>query len=168
MDSPAHINPAGSTIDAYDTQSLSGPAVVLNVRTQLHTTYEITEDALRSFYHEYQNYWKGYWIILNTGWGVRWNEPSAYRNVQEDGTMAFPYLTADAVDFLVSAGIKGIMIDTLDPDGGKAPFIAHQKLLNADILIVENIRTPDLKNYDVLQGYVLVSGCLYQKRPSAR
>ena len=72
-------------------------------------------------------------VLVHTNWARHWGTP---RYLDLD----CPHLTADAVDALVAAHIALAGIDSLkidDPDDPARP--AHQRLLGADIPIVEHL-----------------------------
>lgn len=140
LDSPAHINPKGKTIENYNLENLSGPAQILYLEQLIDKDLKITEDVIKKYYQNFNNYWQNFWIILMTGWGKHWQNSEKYRNANSAGLMQFPTLTSDAANFLTECKIKGIMIDTLSVDAQNSDFDCHKIFLNNDILIIENIR----------------------------
>ncbi len=70
-------------------------------------------------------------VLVHTGWDRHWGEPEAEHH---------PYLSADAAHRLVEAGVGLVGTDAFSLDataGGTAH--AHEALLGADVLIVENL-----------------------------
>lgn len=79
-------------------------------------------------------------VLVHTGWDAGWKTDAYFEG--------HPYLTADAADFLVKAGVKLVGIDSYNIDSvdtGERPV--HSALLGADIPIVEHMcgleRVPD-------------------------
>src|SRR5213079_2155853 len=76
-------------------------------------------------------------VLVHTGWSRHWGTP---RYLDLD----CPHLTAEAVDILVDANVALVGIDSLnidDPTDPRRP--AHQRLLGADIPIVEHLTNLD-------------------------
>jgi len=75
---------------------------------------------------------RGKAVLVHTGWDVHWGTERYARG--------HPFLTADAVEYLVEAGPALVGIDSLnidDTSGGDRP--AHSGLLGAGIPIVEHL-----------------------------
>lgn len=140
IDFPAHIVAGAATSECYSLQNMSGPCVVLNLQEQIDNDMVISRNMLETFCHSQETSWENCWIALMTGWGRFWDNSAQYRNQQPDGTMKFPHLAEEAAQFLCEKKIKGVMIDTLDPDGSLMPFPVHKILLGNNILIIENIK----------------------------
>lgn len=154
MDSPAHIKQGGKTIEHYNLQNLSGPCTIIYVENDLTKDLKVTVESLKKCYLNFKDYWKDYWIILQTGWGNHWQDSKKYRNVQSNGYMNFPALSLEAAEFLVECKIKGIMIDSFSVDTPDSAWECHKILLNNDILIVENIKY--IENMHVKNANVLI------------
>lgn len=72
-------------------------------------------------------------VLVHTGWSRHWG---THRYLDLD----CPHLTADAVDALVAANPALIGIDSLNIDNPADPARpAHQRLLGADIPIIEHL-----------------------------
>jgi kynurenine formamidase len=70
-------------------------------------------------------------VLLHTGWDREWGGDAMGRH---------PYLTAAAARRLVDAGVSLVGTDALNVDGTEEPSTdAHEALLGADVLIVENL-----------------------------
>jgi kynurenine formamidase len=74
--------------------------------------------------------------VLHTGWSEHWRS-TAY--------LDHPFLSQDAAERIVAAGVRTVAIDAMsvdetDPPGGKpGSFAAHDVLLGASGAIVENL-----------------------------
>ena len=72
-------------------------------------------------------------VLVFTGWASRWGAPDYFRSG--------PYLTADACEFLVSAGAVLVGIDGANIDNMLDPARpAHTILLAAGVPVVEHLR----------------------------
>ncbi len=78
-------------------------------------------------------------VLFNFGWDKYWETPQ-YE--------AYPFLAREVIDELIERGAKLVGVDTLNIDDTRDPERpAHTRLLQNDILIVENLR-----NLDALYG----------------
>jgi arylformamidase len=71
-------------------------------------------------------------VLVHTGWDAHWKTDAYFEG--------HPYLSADAAEFLVSAGAKLVGIDSMNIDSidtGERPV--HSALLAAEIPIVEHL-----------------------------
>ncbi len=82
---------------------------------------------------------RGRAVLFNFGWDKFWGTPQ-YE--------AYPFLAREVIDWLIANGAKLVGVDTLNVDDTRDPERpAHSRLLQNDILIVEN-----LCNLDALHG----------------
>lgn len=78
---------------------------------------------------------RGRAVLFNFGWDKFWETPQ-YE--------AYPFLARDLIDELVARGAQLVGVDTLNIDDTRdAERPAHSRLLQNDILIVENLRGLD-------------------------
>ena len=81
----------------------------------------------------------GHAVLFNFGWDAHWGRARYLDN---------PYLGDDLIDLLIGRGAKLVGVDTVSVDGKVDPTRpAHSRLLQRDILIVE-----DLRHLDRLHG----------------
>lgn len=79
----------------------------------------------------------GHSILLCTGYGRLFGSPEYYGE--------YPYLTEDAVEWLIGHRVNAIAVDTPTPDAPppvRSPgfaYPAHKRLMSEDVLIVENV-----------------------------
>lgn len=82
---------------------------------------------------------RGKAVLFNFGWDQFWNKPQY---------SVYPFLARSVVDWLIQGGAKLVGVDTLNIDSTRDPERpTHTRLLEKDILIVEN-----LCNLDALRG----------------
>lgn len=124
MDSPFHFNPAGATIDRLALDQLVLPGVVVDC-TSVTARQPIGPDALAGVEVADKA------VLFNTGWSRYWGQPEYFD---------FPFLTGETAVALRERGAKLAGVDFLVIDDTTNPRRpVHVTLLNADILIVENL-----------------------------
>jgi kynurenine formamidase len=76
-------------------------------------------------------------VLLYTGFGARYHEPAYFT--------AFPSMSRELAEFLISRRVKFVGMDTPSPD--HAPYAVHKLLLNSGMFVLEN-----LTNLEALAG----------------
>lgn len=108
MDSPAHMIEDGITIDQIPLETIIGEALVLDFSDKGRGD-KITLEEMQERGH---NIVKGSRVLIKTGWHKNWGSNSFY-----DG---WPWVTAEAAQWLVDQGIVLVAMDTPSPDNPKA------------------------------------------------
>ena len=134
MDAPAHCIPGGKSIDQIPLEELISPCIVIDISAKAHETYCCSLNDIHAFEQKYGKIFKGAFVIIHTGWGQYWSQPSQYRN-----SLQFPSVSKEVALLLLERGIVGLGIDTLSPDTEKSGYPVHQALLSAGKYIIENI-----------------------------
>ncbi|TRM68950.1 putative cyclase [Schizophyllum amplum] len=138
IDAPAHFIAGGATISDLSLDHLVGPALVLRL-PDLRPREAITwHEHIAPHAEQLANHASGI-VLLHTGWARHWGTPAYFDN---------PFLTEEAAKRLAHAGVRVVGMDTMSPDempisDGKEPaggFAAHEALLGAGVVIVENLR----------------------------
>lgn len=131
LDAPSHFVEDGATVDQLPLSALVGRAYCLEVLRD--GPEPITADDLKSAV----DLEPGDALLIRTGWDDRYTEP-AYVD-------RHPYLSVDAAEWAVAAGLRLIGMDTLSPDLPMSmrppnfPYDVHRTLLGAGTPIVENL-----------------------------
>ncbi len=133
LDSPAHGNDQGRDTAGLSLERLACPCVVVDVSDQCHDRYEVSVLDLEAFEAREGVLSPGSFVFIRTGWERFWNDPDRYWN---DGV--FPFLSPDAVEFLLKRDVSGLGVDTLSPDLAEGAFPAHRKFLGQGKFLVEN------------------------------
>ncbi len=124
LDSPFHRYPDGTDLSQIPLESVAGvPGIVLDVPllSARAITLDVSEAELR-----------GRAVLVRTGWDQRWGTEGYW----EPG----PYLSAECIDRLISAGATLVGVDFWNVDNTEDPSRpAHTRLLGASILIVEHL-----------------------------
>ncbi len=124
LDSPFHFNPDSAPIDRLDLRQLVLPGLVIDARgaqprqalgPELLAGHEIAGKA----------------VLLNTGWSAYWGVAQYFEH---------PFVSEGLAVALRDGGARMVGCDWLladDPENPQRP--AHVTLLNANVLIVENL-----------------------------
>ncbi len=153
VDAPIHFAENGRMIDQIPLEEWMGPAVKIDVRAKCEEdrNYVLSVKDIEAWEKRYGKIPVDAWVIMYTGIGTA-NYPDKKKVLGTDKTgqeaipeLSFPGFSAEAVTFLVKEReIRGIAIDTPSIDPGKSKdFKAHQILMAADKLALENIANLD-------------------------
>ncbi|MBN2205012.1 MAG: cyclase family protein [Thermoleophilia bacterium] len=127
IDAASHYVGGGRTIDDYPLERfvLEARVVHLEAAAEEPVAWAALEAQLPA------SGLAGTAVLLHTGWDRHWGEPEAERH---------PYLSAEAARRLAAAGVGLVGTDALNVDATAAGTEhAHEALLGADVLIVENL-----------------------------
>jgi kynurenine formamidase len=132
VDAPYHFLADGARIDAMELTMFIGPATMVDLRG-LDPRSTISWPQLEPSVSRMLG---GSILVLHTGWSRHWRS-TAY--------LDHPFLSRDAAEGIVAAGIRTVAIDAMsvdetDPPGGEpGSFAAHDVLLGVGGAIVENL-----------------------------
>ena len=126
MDAPAHLFPAGATLDALPPARFAGTALVVpcaGAGAVLHMDLlaPVKDAADRADF-----------LLFHTGWDRLWGRAAYFEG--------YPVPGEDVVDYLLASGKKGVGLDTVSVDpveDGALPI--HRRLLGGGLVIVENL-----------------------------
>jgi kynurenine formamidase len=139
IDFPRHIIPGGADVSSFSIENSSSLCIVMYPDHKAENDFVLTKQMLEVFENKHGIIPNNAWFLLLTGWGKKAYSQDAYQNYQ-GSTMHFPTIAEDAAHFLVKRGIKGFGIDTLSPDAEFSNFNVHKILLEANVVIVENVK----------------------------
>jgi kynurenine formamidase len=127
IDAASHFVPHGKTISQYALERFLMPGIVVPVDAQ-----EDDEPIGANAFDAYLQALPAHGILLiRTNWDQYWNT---------DRYLRHPYLTREAAQLLVKAGVSLVGIDALNVDSTvQETQHAHATLLENDVLIVENL-----------------------------
>uniref|UniRef100_UPI003EBA121D cyclase family protein n=1 Tax=Proteinivorax hydrogeniformans TaxID=1826727 RepID=UPI003EBA121D len=120
VDAPSHLTNSNKLISDYPVEKFAGRGKLLDVRGEKKIT-------LKKKYIDTVN--SDDIVLLHTGFDKEFRK--------EEYFLEHPVLTDELIDFFVETKVKLIGVDLPSPD--IAPFNAHKKLLQNDILIIENL-----------------------------
>lgn len=120
IDAPAHFFQHGKTIENYPASHWFGQALVIDAVHRSTITLENTDipDLTGVDY-----------LLFHTGWDTRIYTSEYMQN--------HPVIDPALADRLVLTGLKGIGMDGPGPD--MDPYPVHQKILGADMILIENM-----------------------------
>ena len=133
MDAPAHCVPGGITIDQLPLSDLIAPCALIDVSGFSHENYSVSLKDIETYENKYGLIESGSFVMIRTGWEKFWQTPEKYHN-----NHIYPFIGAEAAEFLLKRNVVGIGIDTLSPDRPEDNFPIHRLFLGAGKYIVEN------------------------------
>ena len=135
VDAPFHFFPEAETIDALPLSHFHAPCLALDLRSKEAGSGIVAADLERYS----SDIRVGMIVLLKTGWAEK-------RALSKEFLTAWPYLTGEGAEYLVSRGIHGVGIEGLSIGGWDDPekeTAAHKILLGAKKLIIEDICVPE-------------------------
>lgn len=166
--SATHMNAPNSFVDgateditSYPAEQRVVPAVVIDARPQCaaDADYRLSRDDVLAWEEEHGEIAPGSVVLMLTGWQDLWDDPKAFLNIDDDGTLHFPGFAGETTAWLMEEReIAGVGIDTHGVDAGTDTEYA------TNMLMAENhkIALECLGNLDELPptGATLVLGAL--------
>ena len=150
IDAPIHFAQGRPTIDEIPVNQLTGPAVVIDARSQCeqNVDYELTTQDLLNWESRYGRIPDGALVFMWSGWGQRWPDRVRYFGTptpDDARSLHFPGLSPQLAEWLIHHRmIRGVGIDTASIDPGRSPdFKTHRILNGADLYILENVASLD-------------------------
>jgi kynurenine formamidase len=135
VDAPRHFVPDGATIDDLPLDRFAGRGVVLDVERDEPGPVDADALAGASGTVDPDDV-----VLIRTGWSDHYGTAEYAR---------YPWLTADAADWLLDREVKLLGVDTRSPDRPRAmrpdswdEYPVHRRLLPAGTLVAENLRLP--------------------------
>lgn len=136
VDAPYHVDDNWPRLDALPLERFAGHAVVADVRG-LPARAPITPALLTPALNQLRLR-PGSLLLLATGWSAHWGT---------DHYLAHPWVTPEAAETLVDAGVRTVAIDALSVDPTPQPgdttadfgLPAHRVLCGAGGVIAENL-----------------------------
>jgi len=161
MNAPIAFHPGGVGIDAYPPESLTVPAVVIDVTNPCaeNPDYALTCAKLLEWEGSHGSVPMGSVVLLDTGWHQKWQDPVDYLGSGPNNETRFPGFSYEAADLLIrQRAVAGLGTGTpgLEP-GSDNGFTVNKLVLEQPRIALEN-----LTNLDQLPpiGITLVIGIL--------
>jgi kynurenine formamidase len=146
LDAPIHFARGRWTNDQIPLSSLMGPAVVVDVTSQVTPDYLVSVGDLTGWEAVHGDIPTGAVVLVRTGWSSRWGDRTAYLGTDLVGEPAvaelhFPGISEAAAAWLVAnRDVVAVGIDTPSIDRGQsADFRAHVTLYRENIVGFENL-----------------------------
>jgi kynurenine formamidase len=146
LDAPNHFAEGRHTTDEIPLERLIGPAAVVDVADKAHPDYLISVEDFQAWEAENGRIPAGAIVLVNTGWGERYDDRATYLGTDKTGPEAvaelhFPGLDPEAAQWLVEhRDIAAFGLDTPSIDYGQSKeFRSHVILYKENIPGFENI-----------------------------
>lgn len=148
LDAPVHFAQAKKTVDQLSIEQLVGDAIVVDVsdKSLADPDYRVQISDFEDWEQQNGKIPDQTIILIRTGYGKFWPDPSTYMGTSAKGPEAianlhFPGLHPDAANWLVvNRKIKAIGLDTPSIDYGQSRlFESHQMLFKENIPVFENV-----------------------------
>lgn len=150
LDAPIHFYQHGVSADRIPLEQLIGPAVVLDVRAQAarDPDYRLTKGDVLAWEKRHGAIPRGAFVILRTGWGMRWPNAKSYFGDDTPGDASrlhFPSFGAEAARYLVGERrVAALGADVASIDyGASTDFIVHQIAARRGVIGLENLARVD-------------------------
>lgn len=135
LDAPYHFYPYGKTIDQIPVERFQGEAVLVDLRGKITGKEGIRPEHLESYASLIK---EDSIVLLNTGWAPK-------RSFSNEYYHDWPYVTAEAAEWLKARKVKGVGIDGLSVggwyEGTGRP--CHEILLAEEIWLLEEVDFPE-------------------------
>lgn len=138
IDAPGHFASGKRLVDAIGADELILPLFVLHLEDEVaaNPDYEVTVEAIEAFEAEHGEIPADSFVAFSSNWHARWDDPAAFRNLDDDGVQHTPGWSLDALKFLVEQrGVAAIGHETLDTDAGVTA--AREGFLYGELYILE-------------------------------
>ncbi|HEX4934281.1 MAG TPA: cyclase family protein, partial [Gemmatimonadaceae bacterium] len=146
LDAPIHFHKGGLTADRIPVEQLIAPAVVIDVSAKAakDADYRLTVGDVQAWEKTHGRIPRGAFVMLRTGWGIRWPNARAYLGDDTPGDASklhFPSYGVEAATFLVQerkVGALGADVASIDY-GPSKDFKVHQIASAASVIGLENV-----------------------------
>lgn len=133
MDPPAHLFAGRTTLDQFPAEQFVGRALVIDC-TDLRDGERV---PLASIIRYGEKADAADFLLFRFGWDKYWGTPAYFGN--------YPYLSDEAVDYIISHHKKGVGLDVIGIDPiADAHLTIHRKLFaENEIVVIENLTNLD-------------------------
>lgn len=147
IDAPAHFARGLWTVDQIPAERLIAPMVVIDIskKTKTNVDYQLSVEDIADWEQAHGQIPGNAVVMLNTGWGSRWDSIKDFRNADAKGMMHFPGYSLDAAKFLTEArAALSLGIDTLSVDyGPSSDYPVHQYTMAHSLYHLEDVANLD-------------------------
>lgn len=126
FDAPAHWisgrDHPNNTVDTIDPKNFIAPAVVIDARAEVagDEDWLLTVAFLEKWEARHGRIPAGAWVLFQSGWSQRVNDPAAFLNMKEDGAHT-PGPTQETVEWLIrERNVHGFGVETINTDAGQS------------------------------------------------
>jgi len=142
IDAPSHFFERKCSVDLLPLKQLLVPVCVIDVSQKAHAHYALSVQDIQTYENVWGKITENCIVLGYTGWSRYWDDPKAYRNMDDEGNMHYPFFSMEAIEYLLARNIAGIAIDSFSPESIKVSqtsYPLHERLLKAEKYIIENL-----------------------------
>ncbi|MEL7566891.1 MAG: cyclase family protein [Dehalobacterium sp.] len=136
VDCPYHFFSHGDRIDELSPDRFIGQGVLVDLKDKVNPGEAISREKIINN-SQIPSLTDGQLaqsiVLINSGWGLKYQEKDYYK--------CNPYLSEEAAKFFAEKKVKAVGLDF--PPDGKQGAIVHRTLLEAKVLIIENLTNLD-------------------------
>ena len=133
MDPPAHLFAGRTTLDCFPAEQFAGRALVIDC-TSLADGERVPLEMITRYGQKAE---EAEFLLFRFGWDKYWGTPAYFGN--------YPYLSDEAVDYIISHCKKGVGLDVIGIDPiADTNLTIHKKLFaENEIVVIENLMNLD-------------------------
>jgi len=133
MDPPAHLFAGRTTLDQFPAEQFVGRALVIDC-TDLNDGERVPLESITRYGSKAE---EADFLLFRFGWDKYWGTPAYFGN--------YPYLSDEAVDFIIRTQKKGVGLDVIgiDPIADTNLTIHRRLFAKNDIVVIENLMNLD-------------------------
>lgn len=139
MDPPAHLFAGRTTLDQFPVEQFVGRALVIDC-TQLQDGEVVPLEFITRCGAKAE---EADFLLFHFGWDKHWGTPAYFGQ--------YPYLSNEAVDYIIRAHKKGVGLDVIGIDPiADANLTIHRKLFSKnEIVVIENLMNLDQVGHEL-------------------
>lgn len=133
MDPPAHLFPGRTTLDQFSAEQFIGTALVIDC-TDLSDGQRVPLAHITRYGQKAE---EADFLLFCFGWDRYWGTPAYFGD--------YPYLSDEAVEFIISRRKKGVGLDVIgiDPIADEHLTIHRRLFTRNEIVVIENLTNLD-------------------------
>lgn len=145
MDPPAHLFADRTTLDQFPVSQFTGRALVIDC-SDLSEGQQVPLSYITRYGSKAE---EAEFLLFRFGWDQYWGTPEYFGN--------YPYLSDEAVDFIVANHKKGVGLDVIgiDPIADEQLSIHRKLFAKNEIVVIENLTNLNLVGNDLFWFFAL-------------
>ena len=151
IDAPSHFGPRQWRTHEIPMERLLGPGVIINVkdRVRRNPDYRVSLADVFEYERKYGRIQPGAIVIMNSGWGSRYHDPSRVFNTATPTvrlSFHFPSFHRDAAVWLVRMrNVHALGVDTPSVDYGQTRYLPVHRfpVTKIELFAIENVANID-------------------------
>ncbi len=133
MDPPAHLFAGRTTLDRFPIEQFVGRALVVDC-SEMNEGERVPLEAITRYGRKAE---EADFLLFRFGWDKRWGTAGYFGN--------YPYLSGEAVDYILNTHKKGVGLDVIgiDPIADEHLTIHRKLFAEHEIVVIENLMNLD-------------------------